>query len=182
MFKLAPYVETKYEEFMKLAKPTKDTKLICVQIRLGGSNDKNHADDVEFNKFENIKVIWSFVNNTLKLNETYKIFITTDREIVEEEAIRLFGSQYIVINKGIIKHIDKDLENQNETNCSLIEKTILDFHSMQNCDQMVITFYSGFGLLGSWLKKVPFKDVYVYKHPNITLAEPIYEKFYKIWI
>ena len=44
-------------------------------------------------------------------------------------------------------------------NCSRIEKSILDFHFLQNCDKAVISL-SGFGLLGTNNRKYPEKDLY----------------------
>jgi hypothetical protein len=173
MFKLSPQTLRKYEDFVKLAKPLVKSKLLCVQIRLGGAS-KNHVSDWQFNKFENIKVVWNFVNETFlnngTLNEDYKIFVTTDREEVLDEAIRIFGSNKVVFNKGEIKHLERDVK-YNSSDCSAIERTILDLVSLQNCEKISVSFSSGFGLFGAWLRKEPLKNLYMYNHPNFTLVQ-----------
>ncbi len=111
MFKLKPNLEVKYQKFLKSAKPNSNTTLICAQLRMGG-NRKNHAADFEFNKESNQKVVWNFINQTFLINRTinnYKIFITTDSKVVEQDGISVFGKYRVVVNEGPIKHIDRDL-------------------------------------------------------------------------
>jgi hypothetical protein len=164
LFKLKPSLTKRYQEFLKLAKPNSETKLICAQIRLGGSNRKNHATDWKFNERNVTKLVWEFIRKNFlpKLSpnnkENYKIFVTTDDEDVEKEALEQFGSSQLVINSGDIIHIDRDVRNLND--CSKIEKTILDFHCLQNCDMAVIS-KSGFGKLGLWNRKYPIQDLYL---------------------
>ena len=92
------------------------------------------------------------------VSHNYKIFVTTDDEDVEKEALEQFGSSQLVINSGDIIHIDRDVRNLND--CSKIEKTFLDFHCLQNCDMAVIS-ESGFGKLGLWNRKNPIQDLYL---------------------
>ena len=160
LFKLKPNLTKRYEDFLKLAKPNSETKLICAQIRLGGSNRKNHASDWKFNERNVTKLVWEFIRKTFlsKVSHNYKIFVTTDDEDVEKEALEQFGSSQLVINSGDIIHIDRDVRNLND--CSKIEKTILDFHCLQNCDMAVIS-KSGFGKLGLWNRRNPIQDLYL---------------------
>ena len=171
MFKLTPNLEAKYQKFLRAAKPDSNTTLICAQLRMGG-NRKNHAADFEFNKESNAKVVWNFINQTFlidqKILNNYKIFITTDSEVVEQEGITVFGKDRVVVNEGPIKHIDRDLGKGSDA--SQIERTILDFHSLQNCDYAIVTAGSAFGSIGCWNRKEPFKNLYIYKHPNIELT------------
>ena len=170
MFKLAPNLEVKYQKFLKSTKPNSKSILICAQLRLGGKR-KNHATDFEFNKESNAKVVWNFINQTFLIDKkinNYKIFITTDSEVVEQEGISVFGKDRVVVNEGPIKHIDRDLLKGSLP--SQIERTILDFHSLQNCDNAIVTYLSAFGSMGCWNRKEPFKNLYIYKHPKIELT------------
>lgn len=162
LFKLKPHMEEKYQLFLKKAKPNKDTKLICAQMRLGGVR-KNHASDWKFNDLDDVKLIFKFIRDEFlvqfKMKNSYKIFITTDDETAQENAIQEFGADNVVINMGDIVHIDRDVSNLKD--CKKIEKTILDFHSLQNCDMAVITG-SGFGKLGLWNRPNPIENLYLY--------------------
>ena len=166
LFKLKPNLTKRYEDFLKLAKPNSETKLICAQIRLGGSNRKNHASDWKFNERNVTKLVWEFIRKTFlsKVSSNYKLFVTTDDEDVEKEALEQFGSSQLVINSGDIIHIDRDVRNLND--CSKIEKTILDFHCLQNCDMAVIS-KSGFGKLGLWNRRNPIQDLYLLSEKEI---------------
>ncbi len=166
---------------MRTAKPNNQSTLICAQIRIGGTRP-NHESDYEFNKIENINVVWKFINESLINNDpliretrNFKLFVTTDSELVLQDAFQFFGNDTIVLNDGSIKHIDRDLSGNLNT-CSPIQRTILDFHSLQNCDKAVVTHSSGFGILGVWNRKEPFKNLYIYQHPNIIRADDFDEK------
>lgn len=39
LFKLTPASQAKYEKYLKMAKPTIDTKMVCAQVRIGGHRD-----------------------------------------------------------------------------------------------------------------------------------------------
>ena len=41
LFKLSPHMQRKIDKFLKIARPTSKTKLICAQIRIGGGQ---HSD------------------------------------------------------------------------------------------------------------------------------------------
>ncbi len=159
LFKLRPNLEKKYENFLKAAKSTKITKLICAQIRIGG-NRNNHASDHQFNEKTVTKLVWSFIKKQIIIESNltdYKLFITTDDEDVQKEAFDEFGSDKVVTNDGEILHIDKDAHDLND--CSRIEKTILDFHSLQNCDFGLVS--SGFGKMGLWNRVDPFRNLFI---------------------
>ena len=90
-----------------------------------------------------------------------RIFISTDNEQVHKDALTEFGSNLIVFNEGPFVHYDF-LENTQE-DCTSSEKSILDFHSLQNCDMAVIS-RSQFGRIGLWNRIDPLKDVYAYNN------------------
>lgn len=160
LFNLSPKLENDYKNFLKQAKPTSNTKLICVQIRIGGNNRANRHPDHPFNSIDVTKIIWNELRLKI-LNEindkNYKIFITTDDDRVQEEAFKEFGQDKVVTNKGEILHIELDVSNLPD--CTRIEKTLLDFHSLQNCDVAVTT--SAYGKVGAWNRKDPLENLYV---------------------
>jgi len=164
LFKLTPHLNSKYKSFLARAKPNNDTKLICAQIRIGKHQHFYKANyiDVYAQSEENAKRYWKIIRENFIANisnQNYKIFITTDSEFVHTEAIREFGMDKIVFNEGPFNHVDF-LENTQD-NCFSVEKSILDFHSLQNCDMAVIS-RSQFGRFGLWNRDNPLKEVYEY--------------------
>jgi hypothetical protein len=160
LFKLTPKLQESYDKFIKQAKPDNQTKLICAQIRIGGVRP-NVAFDQQFISRNNSKLFWKFIrDNFLNINpnQKYKVFVTTDTESVEEESIQEFGKNNIVKIDGPFIHIDRE-EVGNISDCSKIEKIILDFHAIQLCDSVVIS-QSGFGRLGISNRIDPTKDLW----------------------
>ena len=157
LFKLTPRLQLKYDEFLKRAKPSPKTILICAQVRIGGFLLNNNYDLKFINRNDSF-VYWKFIkeNFLTKINSSsYRIFITTDTESIEKEAELEFGKNNIVVNSGVNVHVD---DNQVK-NCSTVEKIILDFHSLANCDMAVISG-SQFGTFGIWNRDDPIKDAY----------------------
>lgn len=178
LFKLNQNLEEKYKKFLKKAKPTQHSPLICVQIRIGGEKRKNHASDWKFNDRNITLKVWKFLREKiiLKLNN-YKLFITTDDEDVQQEAFREFGSENVVTNDGEILHIDRDVQSLND--CSRIEKTILDFHSLQNCDFGIVS--SGFGKMGLMNRPNPIENIYSIENNQIKPIWPnVSETYFRL--
>ena len=149
---------------MTRAKPNNETKLICAQIRIGKHQHfyKTNYIDIYAQSEENAKRYWKIIRENFIANisnQNYRIFITTDSEFVHTEALREFGMDKIVFNEGPFNHVDF-LENTQD-NCFSVEKSILDFHSLQNCDMAVIS-RSQFGRFGLWNRENPLKEVYEY--------------------
>ena len=143
LFKLNQSIEKKYENFLQKAKPNKDTVLICAQVRLGGPPH----DSVVFTHKNNTVIYWNYIRNKFIQNNTnFMIFLTTDSKQVEDEARSEFGFRKLIINDGFNAHLDRESNLNN--NCSKVEKTFLDFHSLQNCDKAIIS-ESGYGKLNS---------------------------------
>jgi hypothetical protein len=69
-----------------------------------------------------------------------------------------------VHNDGPFNHIDFIEYSKNLNDCSSIEKSVLDFHCLAECDAVVVS-RSQFGRMGIWRRKDPTKDVYAY-HSN----------------
>jgi hypothetical protein len=173
LFKLTPHLEKKYQEFLAKAKPTNDSVLICAQVRIGGYKHFYYRNyfDLNSQKVENSKRYWNIIKEKLLPNinhNNFKIFITTDNQLVHDDALKEFGSDKIVYHPGPFNHVDY-IENTKD-DCTNSEKAILDFHSLQNCDMAVIS-RSQFGRIGLWNRKNPLKEVYAYNTDK--------EKFFK---
>ena len=151
LFKLKPHLEERYQQFLKIAKPKKDTKLICIQFR------------VFYAGRDNSKLFWDFVNQTYIQNLTsdYRIFITSEKDYIEEEAKQVFGKEKIVNIPGVFFEMDTS-NDITPTNCTRIEKALLDFHAMQNCNMAIIS-KSGFGILGVANRDIPNENLYLFK-------------------
>jgi hypothetical protein len=157
LFELSPKLQAKYNEFMRYAKPSRDSYLICAQVRLGDdvlvdskSIKQNHSSRI----FEFIKR-----NFTQYLGRS-KIFVTTDSASVEQEARSFFGERDVAITAGDIAHVD--LDKKLDAECERYEKTFLDFHILKDCDMGVVSM-SGFGRLGVY-RSENVKNIYVYHH------------------
>jgi len=156
MFKLNERLNAKYLKFLKKAKPTPNTKLICAQVRVGGDGDAVFMDKNKTNTY------WNYIRNNFIQNLTdFRIFLTTDRNYVELEAINEFGKKYVITNEGPNNHLDKISEFK--LNDEKLDRIFLDFHSLQNC-QMAIVSESGFGKLGVWNRNNPNEMLAMYSN------------------
>lgn len=147
LFKLNPYLHLKHNNFKS---SIGNRTLICAQFR------------VYYALRENSLRFWQFINTTLiPLTRDYRIFLTTDDDSVYDEAFKYFDQSKFVSNPGITYHMDTGKITPND--CSRIEKTILDFHSLQLCDMAVISD-SGYGKLGVYNRLEPEKSLYIFKN------------------
>ena len=160
LFKLTPRLQNIYNKFLSEAKPDNETKLICAQIRIGGARP-NVAFDQQFMPRNSSKLFWNFIREKFlnaNLKQKFKLFITTDTQAVEEESIVEFDAKNVVRIEGPFIHIDRE-EVGNISDCSKIEKVILDFHAIQACDVAIIS-QSGYGRLGISNRVDPTKELY----------------------
>ena len=161
LFKLSPKLDNKFETIKQLAKPNKNAKLFCAQLRIGGKNEFHNYTDRLFTERKNSKHFWNFIRNKMIGNETnYKIFITTDTESVAKEALKHFGKEKVIITAGDYVHIDVAFL-YDKYKCESYEKTILDFHTFQLCDKTVVS-RGGYGLMANYLRIDPFNEFYRY--------------------
>ena len=170
LFKLEPNLLEKYTSFKK-SQTNSVVLLFCAQIRIGGSRPHvsydskfNHRNvTIEFWRFIKEK----FVRNATLHNQNWKLFVTSDLEDVEMEAVDEFGSGRVIRLPGLNTHVDREKNLGN--NCSRVEKPILDFHFLQNCDKAVVS-RGGWGKYA--LMKSQTKQVFVigngqrYPNPN----------------
>jgi hypothetical protein len=96
LFKLSPYLQPKYSEFLKKAKPSGETKLICIQIRVGGYAMNDYIEPIRSTP-EDAKLMWDFIKNNFidKLRESstdYRIFLTTDSQKIQDDAKKSMGT------------------------------------------------------------------------------------------
>lgn len=169
LFRLKKNSEKIYQEYLKRLKPTKKSKLICTQIRMGESDHLSKMSESEPKKF------WKFINEKFLSGSDsgeYKIFVTSDKEYVKSEAKNFFTKNEVIFLANSSFHIEKEIKylESKKKECAAMENILLDFHIMQNCDIGVVS-HSGFGILGMWNRDEPFKDLYVYTQKDQTLLE-----------
>jgi len=113
--------------------------------------------------------------NFIQRDDDWRVFITSDVEIVEREAVDEFGPERVIRIPGLNTHVDREHNLGND--CTRIEKPILDFHFMQMCDKAVISS-SGFGRLGVWNRPGdPLKDVFVFEdNVFVPIEDFVYAK------
>ena len=163
LFRLEASLETKYNHIKQQAYLNHGNMIIyCAQIRIGGQR-ANVANDARFNQRNVTKLFWQFIRNNFIRNESsandnWKLFVTSDLEEVEMEAISEFGIDKVIRIDGINSHLGREKHLSND--CTRVEKPILDFHFLQNCDKAVIS-KSGFGQLATWNREKPDKDMHV---------------------
>ena len=116
---------------------------------------------IKLNFVENHRVVPKKIQTS---NEDWRLFITSNLEAVELEAFEELDQDRVIRIMGVNSHVDRESHLRND--CSRIEKPILDFHFLQNCDKAVIST-SGFGRLGVWNRKEPLKDMFIYVKEKI---------------
>jgi hypothetical protein len=158
LFRLETSLETKYQHIKQQAYSNHENmKLYCAQIRIGGQRP-DVPYDAYFNPRNITKLFWQFIRDNFIENADWKLFVTSDLEEVEMEAISEFGVDRVVRIDGINSHVGREKQSNND--CTRIEKPILDFHFLQNCDKAVIS-NSGFGQFATWNRENPDKDLFV---------------------
>ena len=160
IFKLNKRLNEKYLKFLKKAKPSNKTKLICAQVRVGD------AGGTQFMKRGNLKIYWNYIRTNFIKNLTdYRIFLTTDTQDIVSEAIKEFGNELVVTNEGPNNHLD--LFSKLELNDEKLDKIFLDFHSLQNCNMAIIS-ESGFGKLGVFNRNDPNQNLAMFTNLRST--------------
>jgi len=162
LFKWNSKLGTTFNEMLKLAKPIKRTKLICVQIRIGVDND------FQFMHRNKTKLYWNFIKEKFLVDQSiaknYKLFVTTDNEFVIDEAITEFGMKNVIAFKNRSSHFEFVYKDK----CSNLDGVYLDFNLLGQCDKGLLS-HSGFGLVGVLLRKkleTLNNNFYVYSNPD----------------
>ncbi len=161
LFKLTPKLQIEYEAFRENSKLTQNTTVICAQIRIGGQRD-HVAFDARFNDLNSTVLWWKFIREnfltSLSSKSDWKLFVTSDHEQAEKEAVAFFGKQRVIRIPGLFTHVDHEA---NLEDCTRVHKPILDFHFMQQCTYAAVSM-SGFGKLATWNRDDPIKNMYVF--------------------
>lgn len=149
MFQHSAYMNKRIESTIKKFIPNNTTKLVCAQIRLG-TNPTIPLDFRVRNKYSSVGAVWKFLQ---KYNDssTYKIFVTTDSQIVRQSAKKLFSKQIVDV-EGAIVHVDSYEPGRDEFACGGFEKALLDQHVLSLCDVLVIS-RGGFGFNAIYVRK-----------------------------
>jgi len=138
LFKFNSKLNNEYEKYLKILKPTNETKLICAQIRL-----------FRYTERKNVPLFWQFIKEQFlkkNLNDStdYKVFITSDRPDVVDESFKIFGG-HAVGRKANSFHLNY-MSGQGDK-CESIMKLVFDFKALGECDMAVVS-HSGFGMVG----------------------------------
>ncbi|CAH1793120.1 unnamed protein product, partial [Owenia fusiformis] len=158
LFKLNPRLEKKFQKLAAKAKPTKDHKLICAQIRTGPNPSiPNDTGGTRTAKNDIVK-FWSFLKSNIIRNKT-TVFVTGDSDEVQKTARDTFGQIFMEV-EGEITHTSR---SKFDKACSGMDKVILDFHMLALCDVAMVS-RSGFGWLTQCMNKN--KDAIVYRMNN----------------
>ena len=143
LFKLNSNLRVKFNQMINMSS---EGKLICAQIRLGGD-----GDFITFASRDSTKAYWKFIkDNLIPKNENYKLFITSDKDYVLDEASNEFGANQVIAFKDRSYHIAR-LKIENNPNkdkeCDKRSELFLEFLFLGKCDKAVIS-HSGFGMYG----------------------------------
>jgi hypothetical protein len=173
LFQLETQLEEKYVKFKHQAKLNNHTQIFCAQIRIGGKRDHVEVDS-QFNHRKVTKLFWNFIRTNFIENENWRLFVTSDIKEVEMEAISEFGKDKVIRIDGMNTHIG--FEKSLGKNCSRIEKPILDFHFLANCDKAVIS-HSNYGGLGVSNRMQPDKDLHYLGYSWTRFYKDTYKNF-----
>ena len=176
LFKLPERLQARYQEFLREAKPNEDTGLICAQIRVGSKTGKNNQD-LFFMARNQTSVYWDLIKTEFiqKLYEkgNYKIFVTSDREDVKEEAVQLFGQHKVIATRNSSMHFGIDISQSNDPRCPNLENVLYDFNLLSNCDAAAVS-HSGFGIMAMLNRPDPNKNFFIYSLEDQTILKNSY--------
>ncbi|CAD5118174.1 unnamed protein product [Dimorphilus gyrociliatus] len=176
LFKLKPYLQERKDNYLK----TFDKKpLICAHVRTGGG--KTIPGDAARGRMFGTKTLWAFLQEKLQINKfkDAKVFLATDDDEVREEFKKTFGHVGTEISGNIV-HIDR-WKSQKRTihdkaaACHGMDKVLLDFEIMSECDLLVITWRSGFSTMPA-LRNRHRNELYVWRcEGGSCWIEPFYK-------
>ena len=139
---------------------------------IGGSEDKQFL-------FPNqTKIFWKQIRDKLITNnDDYRLFITSDKSNVIDEASKEFSSEKVIGFKDRSFHISNKymkLPPLNQNECKKVSELYLDFYVLGICDSGVLS-HSGFGLCGI-LNRVNKRDL-----ANFYVFTNLVEKSKNFW-
>ncbi|CAH1776268.1 unnamed protein product [Owenia fusiformis] len=155
LFKLTPRLDKKFQELAAKAKPTKDHKLICAQIRTGPNPSIPRDFGGTRTSEKDIEKFWTFLESNITRDKT-TVFVTSDSNEIQKTAREKFNETFLETD-GNITHTDR---NRYVEACSGMDKVILDFHMLALCDIAMVS-RSSFGWLSQCMNKN--KDAVIYR-------------------
>lgn len=167
LFKFNAGLTAKYSQMITM---TSGSKLICGQIRIGGT-----GDIMKFASRRSSKEFWRFLEKRLIKTKDYKLFITTDKHDVLGEALKKFGKKHVIGFKERSFHLARVKQTDLlDIKCNKISELYLDFMFLGRCQSGIIS-HSGFGMLGI-LNRKNFKETidsnfYIFTNPNDIMSD-----------
>lgn len=110
-----PQEQLQFNQLKKAAKTKNEssaaTKLICMQVRLGGQTEYR-TSDMSFGLNDTAAPFIEFIQETFLSTESteamrYKIYVTSDRDFVKEEAINAFGAERVLYFNSTSFHTER---------------------------------------------------------------------------
>ena len=147
LFKLSTRLKSHINDVLNKALPTSKHRLLCVHVRLGR---QAFSGDPYRMTLENLHKVWSWMKKQIQTDND-RIFVTGDSHKIVESAKNQSFSDRIISIPGAIIHSNKfDRENiSNKTIlCSGMERLILEYHMLMNCD-VFVRGYSGLSVIAS---------------------------------
>lgn len=160
LFKLTKKYKRIFDQKRKLMKPKKNSKLICIQIRIGDKKMPIKIEKKIAQKFWDF-INWSFLKEK-KTKQNFSLYITADREYLKNDGKNILNLDKIFFMKNTSIHFAK-----HNINCSLVQNVIFEFYMLKICDIGIVS-HSGFGILALWNRENPFENLYVFTPKNQT--------------
>lgn len=127
LFKFSVQLHADYEKYLKILKPSVETKLICAQIRIFTYNERRY-----------VPLFWQFIKEQfIKKNlngSDYKVFVTSDRPDIVDQSFKLFGERAVGrrANSFHLNYVNGD-----GSKCENIMKLIFDFQIFRLSDNVI---------------------------------------------
>ncbi|CAH1787056.1 unnamed protein product, partial [Owenia fusiformis] len=158
LFKPQPKILALFDRFLSKARPKPGIKLVCAQVRKGANPSIPRESSKRIRNYDEwLPILWDFLS-LYNDSSKYTIFVTTDSQEIREHSQTLFPDT-IIDTEGKITHVDR-FDNKDDA-CKGMEKTILDFTILANCDITVVS-RSNFGKLSSQLQS-PASKLYTFQ-------------------
>ena len=150
LFRLSDRLQSTLNHVLDQALPTRQHRLICVHVRLGEAAIQ--SDPIRMS-IEKLPKVWAWIENQTR-SDLDKVFVTSDSHKVVELAYNQTFGDRVISFPGAVIHSDKYKEARlrNKTLlCSGMERMILEYHTLMNCD-ILVKGHSGLSALASMVR------------------------------
>ncbi|KAK7103071.1 uncharacterized protein [Littorina saxatilis] len=158
LFKPTPHLQAKIDDMHRYRPP--DTKLVCAQIRIGGSTD--FSDTETFNSLQGVQNLMAFLrqyNDTVR----YRILFASDNVQALNIGKQKFPETFMQ-SAGPITHVDR---YKGHDACAGFGRAILDQVMLATCDVLVIS-ESGLGKIAAFLRNTD-DDLYLFHDSKVSV-------------